>query len=44
MGTDLAERLVGGTHKIKLELVGKDGAVVINGGYNSTEREFTVTK
>lgn len=33
-----------GKHKIKLELVDKSGAVVDNGGYNSTEREITVTK
>lgn len=33
-----------GKHKIKLELVDKDGKVVDNGGYNSTEREITVTK
>lgn len=33
-----------GKHKIKLELVDKDGKVVENGGYNSTEREITVAK
>lgn len=33
-----------GKHKVKLELVDKDGKVVENGGYNSTEREITVTK
>lgn len=33
-----------GKHKIKLELVDKSGAVVDNGGYNSTEREITVVK
>jgi hypothetical protein len=33
-----------GTHKIKLELVDKNGNVVENGGYNSTERTITVTK
>jgi hypothetical protein len=33
-----------GKHKIKLELVDKDGKVVDNGGYNSTEREITVVK
>jgi hypothetical protein len=33
-----------GKHKIKLELVTKDGNLVDNGGYNSTEREITVTK
>lgn len=33
-----------GKHKIKLELVDASGAVVENGGYNTTEREITVTK
>lgn len=33
-----------GKHKVKLELVDKDGKVVENGGYNSTEREITVVK
>jgi hypothetical protein len=33
-----------GTHKIKLELVDKNGNPVDNGGYNSTERTITVTK
>ncbi|MEZ5427835.1 MAG: hypothetical protein R2747_16315 [Pyrinomonadaceae bacterium] len=33
-----------GTHKVKLELVDKDGKPVDNGGYNSTEREITVAK
>ncbi len=33
-----------GKHKVKLELVDKSGAVVENGGYNSTEREITITK
>jgi hypothetical protein len=33
-----------GKHKIKLELVDKNGAVVDNGGYNSTEREITVVR
>ncbi|HEY8563253.1 MAG TPA: hypothetical protein VIL74_22940 [Pyrinomonadaceae bacterium] len=33
-----------GKHKIKLELVDKSGAVVDNGGYNSTEREISVVK
>ena len=33
-----------GKHKIKLELIDKDGNVVDNGGYNSTEREITITK
>jgi hypothetical protein len=33
-----------GKHKVRLELVTKDGTPVDNGGYNSTEREITVTK
>ncbi|HVG38679.1 MAG TPA: hypothetical protein VM870_05295 [Pyrinomonadaceae bacterium] len=33
-----------GKHNVKLELVGKDGQVVDNGGYNSTTREITVAK
>ncbi|MGI9104908.1 MAG: hypothetical protein ACR2G4_01520 [Pyrinomonadaceae bacterium] len=33
-----------GKHTVKLELVGKDGNVVENGGYNSTSREITVSK
>lgn len=33
-----------GKHTIKLELVDKSGAVIDNGGYNSTTREITVTK
>ncbi|MEP6903164.1 MAG: hypothetical protein ABJA66_15555 [Actinomycetota bacterium] len=33
-----------GKHKVKLELVDKDGKLVENGDYNSTEREITVTK
>lgn len=33
-----------GKHTIKLELVGKDGNVVDNGGYNSTTREITIAK
>jgi len=33
-----------GKHKVKLELVDKSGAVVDNGGYNSTEREITIVK
>lgn len=33
-----------GKHSIKLELVDKSGAVVDNGGYNSTTREITVVK
>jgi hypothetical protein len=33
-----------GKHKVKLELVDKDGKTVDNGGYNSTEREITIVK
>jgi len=33
-----------GKHSVKLELIGKDGNVVDNGGYNSTTREITVSK
>ncbi|HZT61263.1 MAG TPA: hypothetical protein VFA21_21835 [Pyrinomonadaceae bacterium] len=33
-----------GKHTVKLELVDKNGNPVENGGYNSTTREFTVTK
>lgn len=33
-----------GKHTVKLELVDKTGAVVDNGGYNSTTREITVVK
>lgn len=33
-----------GKHKVKLELVDKDGKVVDNGGYNTTEREITISK
>lgn len=33
-----------GMHKVKLELVDKNGNVVDNGGYNSTEREITISK
>ena len=33
-----------GSHSVKLELVGKNGNLVDNGGYNSTTREFTVVK
>lgn len=33
-----------GKHKVKVELVDKNGALVDNGGYNSTEREITVAK
>jgi hypothetical protein len=34
----------GGKHTVKLELVGKDGNPVENGGYNSTTRDITVVK
>ncbi len=33
-----------GKHSIKLELVGEDGSLVDNGGYNSTTREITILK
>ncbi|MCA1613473.1 MAG: hypothetical protein LC800_04805 [Acidobacteria bacterium] len=33
-----------GAHKVKVELVDKDGNPVDNGGYNSTERTITVVK
>ena len=33
-----------GKHKVKIELLDKDGKVVDNGGYNSTEREITIAK
>jgi len=33
-----------GKHSVKVELVDKNGAVVDNGGYNSTTREITVVK
>jgi hypothetical protein len=33
-----------GKHRVKVELVNKNGELVDNGGYNSTEREITVTK
>ncbi len=33
-----------GKHAVKLELVGKDGNLVDNGGYNSTMREIMVIK
>jgi len=33
-----------GKHRVKLDLVDKDGNVVDNGGYNSTTREITVVK
>lgn len=35
--------LAPGKHKIKLELVDRAGKVIENGGYNSTEREITIT-
>jgi hypothetical protein len=35
---------ISGNHKVKLELVDKDGNVVDNGGYNSTTREITISK
>ncbi|MFN2578805.1 MAG: hypothetical protein ABR607_14075 [Pyrinomonadaceae bacterium] len=35
---------INGKHSVKLELVGKDGNVVDNGGYNSTTREITISK
>lgn len=33
-----------GKHNVNVELVGKDGSVVDNGGYNSTTREITIVK
>lgn len=33
-----------GKHTVKLELLDKDGKVVDNGGYNSTEKEITIAK
>lgn len=33
-----------GKHSVKLELVGKDGNLVENGGFNSTTREINVVK
>jgi hypothetical protein len=33
-----------GKHTVKLELIDKSGAVVENGGYNSTTREINVTR
>jgi len=33
-----------GKHTVKLELVGRDGNVVENGGYNSTSREITISR
>ena len=35
---------VTGKHSVKLELVDAEGAVIDNGGYNSTTREITVVK
>jgi hypothetical protein len=35
---------INGNHKVKLELVDKDGSVVDNGGYNSTTREIIISK
>ncbi len=35
---------IAGKHSVKLELVDKDGNLVDNGGFNSTQREITVTK
>ncbi len=35
---------INGKHTVKLELVDKDGKLVDNGGYNSTERDITVTR
>jgi hypothetical protein len=35
---------INGKHSVKLELVDKNGNLVDNGGYNSTNREITVTK
>jgi hypothetical protein len=36
------EGLTAGSHKIKLELIGPDGAVVQNGPFNSVERDINV--
>ncbi|HEV2763265.1 MAG TPA: hypothetical protein VGV38_09855 [Pyrinomonadaceae bacterium] len=33
-----------GKHKVRLELVDRNGSPVDNGGYNTTEREITVTQ
>lgn len=33
-----------GKHTIRLELIGRDGNVIENGGLNSTEREITIAK
>ena len=35
---------IGGKHSIRLELIDKGGAIVDNGGYNSTTREITISK
>ena len=35
---------ISGKHRVKLELVDKNGNVVDNGGYNSTTREISVTR
>ena len=35
---------ISGNHRVKLELVDKEGNVVDNGGYNSTSREITILK
>ena len=35
---------ISGKHRVKLELVDKDGTVVVNGEYNSTTREISVTR
>jgi hypothetical protein len=35
---------INGKHRVKLELIDKDGNVVDNGGYNSTTREITISK
>jgi hypothetical protein len=34
---------INGKHQVKLELIDKDGNLVVNGDYNSTTREITVT-
>ncbi len=36
--------LTAGSHKVKLELIDKDGKPVENGGYNTTTRDITVVK
>jgi len=35
---------INGKHKVRLELVDKDGKPVDNGGYNTTSREITIVK